>query len=64
MTATLQAALDRREPLVTATGDDALAALSYIGANGGRVQTMTRGKTNAEWEMEIYWQQPNAITND
>ena len=64
MTATLQAALDRREPLVTATGDDALAALSYIGANGGRVQAMARGKRNAQWKLEIYWQQPNAITND
>ena len=64
MTATLQAALDRREPLVTATGDDALDALQFVGANGGRVQTMTRGKTNAEWLLEIYWQPPNEITND
>ena len=64
MTATIQAALDRRDREITVAGQDTLDALQFIGANGGRVQTMTRGKANAAWQMEIYWQQPNEITND
>jgi hypothetical protein len=64
MTAAVQLALDRRDREITVAGQDTLDALQFVGANGGRVQTMTRGKTNAEWILEIYWQNPNAITND
>jgi len=63
VTAAVQLALDRRDREITVAGDDAIAALSYIGANGGRAN-MRRGKTNAEWLLEIYWQPPNEITND
>jgi len=64
MTAAVQLALDRRDVEITVSGPDTIEALQFIGANGGRVQAMARGKRNAEWVLEIYWQQPNAITND
>lgn len=59
MTAAVQLALDRRDREITVAGQDTLAALQFVGANGGRVEAMERGKRNAEWRLEIYWKNPN-----
>ena len=64
MTAAVQAQLDNRDREITVAGDDTLEALQFIGANGGRVQEMERGKTNAAWILSVYWHNPDRIDND
>ena len=53
------AAINRKDGIVEVSGYDMAEALERIVAAGGRVEAMERGKHNADWFLEVWWN-PNA----